>query len=190
VNASQLQGASIEAGQELFRVLDSSRVWIEGRVSEFDLHLLGKEPSAVATFAALPGTRVEVGGAGSARPLQLLPLFDSVSRTAVLRCEVPNPDGAIKAGMLAELELATEKVEAKVAIPQEAIVVDQSLPIAYVMLEGELFQKRELELGVKDGNLVEVRRGIAPGEWVATRGAYVVKLAALSPASFGAGHQH
>jgi hypothetical protein len=35
-----------------------------------------------------------------------------------------------------------------------------------------------------------VVQGIDPGERVATRGAYVVKLAALSPASFGAGHAH
>jgi cobalt-zinc-cadmium efflux system membrane fusion protein len=59
-----------------------------------------------------------------------------------------------------------------------------------VMLEGELFQKRDLELGVKDGAWVEVLRGVEAGERVATRGAYIVKLAALSPASFGAGHAH
>ncbi len=187
VAAPQVQGASIEPGEELFRILDTSRVWIEGRVSEFDLHLIGSDPTAVATFEALPGQRVELGGS---QPLQLLPLLDSVSRTAVLRCEVPNADGAIRAGMLAELELATEKVDAQVAIPTEAIVIDQSLPTAYVMLEGELFQKRELELGVRDGALVQVLRGISAGERVATRGAYVVKLAALSPASFGPGHQH
>jgi len=92
--------------------------------------------------------------------------------------------------MLAELEIATGSVEAAVAIPTEAVVMDQGLATAYVMLEGELFQKRELGLGVKDGGMVEVLRGLEPGERVATRGAYIVKLAALSPASFGAGHAH
>jgi membrane fusion protein, heavy metal efflux system len=187
VAAAHLQGASIEPGEELFRILDTSRVWIEGRISEFDLHLLGNDLTAVATFEALPGHRVDVGGS---RPLQLLPLLDPASRTAVLRCEVPNANGTIHAGMLSELELATERVEAEVVIPAEAIVIDQSLPTAYVMLRGELFQKRELELGVSDGALVQVLRGISAGERVATRGAYVVKLAALSPASFGPGHQH
>jgi RND family efflux transporter MFP subunit len=190
VAAPQLQGASVEPGQELFRILDTSRVWIEGRVSEFDLHLLGHDPSAVATFDALPGKRLEIGGAANSGALQLLPTLDSSSRTAVLRCEVPNPDGALRSGMLAELEIATEEVDAEVVVPAEAIVVDQSLPTAYVMLEGELFQKRDLELGMRDGDRVQVLRGIAAGERVATRGSYVVKLAALSPASFGPGHQH
>jgi cobalt-zinc-cadmium efflux system membrane fusion protein len=58
------------------------------------------------------------------------------------------------------------------------------------MLAGELFQRRELELGVRDGERFEVLQGIAPGERVATRGVWVVKLAALSPTSFGAGHAH
>ena len=89
-----------------------------------------------------------------------------------------------------ELVLGTAKSTSATAVPLEAIVMDQGNPTAYVMLEGEIFQKRELELGVRDGGFVEVRRGITAGEYVATRGAYVVKLAALSPASFGAGHQH
>lgn len=190
VAAPRLQGAAIEPGDELFRILDTSRVWIEGHVSEFDLHVLEDEPSAIATFAALPGRRIEVGGGGGSSALQLLPLLDADSRTAVLRCEVPNPDGRLMAGMLAQLEIATERVEAEVVVPLEAIVIDQGQPTAFVMLEGELFQKRELELGVKDGDAVQVLRGIEAGEHVATRGAYVVKLAALSPASFGPGHQH
>jgi RND family efflux transporter MFP subunit len=190
VAAAQLHGASVEPGQELFRILDTSSVWIEARVSEFDLHLVNDAPSAAATFAALPGVRLDVGGADPARALRLLPLLDASSRTARIRCSVPNEAGALKDGMLAELEIATERVDAEVVIPLEAIVAEQSLPTAYVMLEGELFQKRDLELGVKDGAYVEVLRGIEPGEYVATRGAYVVKLAALTPTSFGAGHQH
>jgi multidrug efflux pump subunit AcrA (membrane-fusion protein) len=92
--------------------------------------------------------------------------------------------------MLADLEIAIAEVDAAVAIPAEAVVMDQGAATAYVMLDGELYQKRDLELGIKDGDFVEVRRGLAAGEHVAARGAYVVKLAALSPTSFGPGHQH
>ncbi len=190
VAAASLQGESVEPGEAIFRVLDTSRVWIEGRISEFDLHLLGEPLEAIATFPALPTRRVELGGPNGTGTLSLLPILDDESRTAVLRCEIANSDGALRAGMLAELEVAVAKVHATVAIPTEAIVMDQGIPTAYVMLEGELFQKRELELGVKDGQHVEVLRGVAAGERVVTRGAYLVKLAGLSPQSFGAGHQH
>jgi multidrug efflux pump subunit AcrA (membrane-fusion protein) len=92
--------------------------------------------------------------------------------------------------MLAEMAIATVEHAAPVTIPTEALVIDQGMPTVYVMLEGELLQKRDLELGVKDGNAVEILRGLKPGERVATRGAHLVKLAALSPAAFGPGHAH
>jgi RND family efflux transporter MFP subunit len=182
-------GSAIEPGDTVFRILDSSRVWVEGRVSEFDVGLIDEAPRAVGQFAAFPARRFELHGprGGGAYVGQEV---DPSSRTLLVRYELDNTDGAVRPGMLAELHLAIGEHEAPVVIPADGVVMDQGLPTAYVMLEGELFQKRELELGVKDGAWVEVLRGIEPGERVATRGAYIVKLAALSPASFGAGHAH
>jgi RND family efflux transporter MFP subunit len=182
-------GASVEPGAPLLRILDGSRVWIEGRVSEFDLAQVGSAPTAVARFAALPSRSFELRGASAGKPY-LGQEVDPASRTLLVRYELDNADGAVRPGMLAELLIATGEREAAVAIPAEAVLMDQGIPTAYVMLEGELFQKRDLELGLRDGEWVEVKRGIERGEHVATRGAYIVKLAALSPASFGPGHAH
>ncbi|MFN0008807.1 MAG: efflux RND transporter periplasmic adaptor subunit [Planctomycetota bacterium] len=182
-------GASVEAGNTVFRILDSSRIWVEGRVFEFDVGRIGDASSAVAQFAALGTRRFDLRGPGGAGAY-VGPEVDPASRTLLVRFEIENADGAIRPGMLAELAISTGEHEAPVAIPVEGVVMDQGLATAYVMLEGELFQKRDLELGVKDGGWVEVLRGIEPGERVATRGAHIVKLAALSPASFGAGHAH
>jgi RND family efflux transporter MFP subunit len=189
VEVRRAQGESVGPDEAIFRILDASQVWVAGRVLEFDLSHIREAAGAVARFAALPGRRFELSGASGGRPY-VGQEVDASSRTLLVRYELQNADGAVRPGMLAELEIATSQVEAAVAIPMQAVVVDQGLPTAYVMLEGELFQKRELELGVKDGDWVEVRRGLEPGERVATRGAYIVKLAALSPASFGAGHAH
>lgn len=183
--SSGLVGASHEAGQPVFRILDSSRLWLEGRVPEAEASLLPASAGAFATFTALGERRVTLAGA----PF-IGPEVDPLARTLLVRYELPNADGALRPGMLAELQLAIGERQAAVAIPVEAVVPDQGFATAYVMLEGELFQRRELELGIKDGAWVEVLRGIEPGERVATRGAYIVKLAALSPTSFGAGHAH
>jgi multidrug efflux pump subunit AcrA (membrane-fusion protein) len=182
-------GASIEPGDTVFRILDSSRIWVEGRVSEFDVALIGEASHAVGHFAAIPARQFELQGPGGGRPY-IGAEVDASSRTLLIRYEIVNPDGAVRPGMLAEIHISTGEHEAPVVIPADGVVMDQGLATAYVMLEGELFQKRELELGVKDGAWVEVLRGIEPGERVATRGAYVVKLAALSPTAFGAGHAH
>ena len=59
-----------------------------------------------------------------------------------------------------------------------------------MLVDGESFQRRDLEVGVRDNGFVEVKGGVAEGERVVTKGAYVIKLASLSPASFGEGHGH
>ena len=182
-------GLGVEAGESVFRILDTSRIWVEGRVSEFDVTLIGEAPGAVAEFAAFPTRRYELRGARAVQPY-IGQEVDPSSRTLLVRYELENADGAVRPGMLAELHISTGEREAPVAIPVEAVIMDQGLPTAYVMLEGELFQRRDLELGAEDGTWVEVLRGVQSGERVATRGAYIVKLAALSPASFGAGHAH
>lgn len=185
VAAPHVQGESVPADAELFRVIDTSRVWIEGRVSEFDLHRLRPAARASATLLALPGRRLELEG-----PAYIGPQVDPESRTVLVRLELDNAGETLKHGMLAELELETASVAAAVAIPFEAVVMDQGMPTAFVMLSGETFQRRELELGVRDGDQVQVLQGLAPGERVATRGAYIVRLAALAPVSFGHGHAH
>jgi multidrug efflux pump subunit AcrA (membrane-fusion protein) len=188
VEVRRVPGESVAPDQVVFRILDSSRLWIEGRVLEFDLEPVTTAATAVATFGALPGRRFELAAAGNGAPY-VGKEVDPLSRTVLVRYELDNP-GDVRVGMLADLELATGGVDAAVSVPFEAVVMDQGMPTAYVMLGGELFQKRDLELGVRDGAWVEVLRGIEPGERAATRGAYLVKLAALSPASFGPGHAH
>ncbi len=185
VQVHHVEGEAVAANEALFRILDSSRIWIEGRVSEFDLASVGTSPKAAVRFAALPDKRFDLS-----RNSYISQEVDANSRSLLLRFEMQNPENTVRPGMLAELEIATEEVDAPVAIPAAAIVMDQGMPTAYVMLEGELFQKRDLELGIKDGDWIEVRRGLSANERVATRGGYIVKLAALSPASFGAGHAH
>ena len=181
-------GEVVREGTELFRLRDTSRVWIEGRVSEYDLHRVGRESTAVATLVALPGRRLEIGPATGG--MRLLPSMDSESHTAIVRAQVDNADGSLLPGMLGELEIATGRVEAAIAIPSESIVMEQGRATAYVMLGGETFQRRDLVLGVKDGPWVEVREGLAPGDRVVTHGAYLVRLAALAPAAIGHGHHH
>ena len=54
----------------------------------------------------------------------------------------------------------------------------------------ERFERRLVRTGLRDGELVGIADGLAPGERVVTRGAYLVHLAAGAPAEAGHGHTH
>lgn len=190
ISEGRVLGESLEAGAALFRIVDGSRLWIEARVSEFDLPQLDGADAAIASFPGLPGVRLAVQGIAGGSPFLLGPEIETGSRTLVLRAALPGPVGSVRPGMLADFEIAVRTVDAAVAIPVEAVVMDQGLPTVYVMLGGEEFQRRDIELGLRDGDVIEVRSGLEPGERVATRGAATIRIASLSPSSFGAGHAH
>lgn len=185
-----IEGEHVNAHQEVFRIVNTDQVWVEGRISEFDLAKLTGGVGAYMTLPSLPDRRIEILGSAGGKLVAAGQVVDSVSRTVAIRYELPNPDGLLRIGMLVDIFLETNRAVEAVAIPEEALVMEHGRPTAYALVHGELFQKRELELGVRDGGFVEVKKGLTAGERVATKGAFAIKLAALSPASFGAGHAH
>lgn len=178
-------GESVPAGAELLRLIAPGRFRVEGRLPEGALGRVRLDAPAVLTLEAWPERRWSLDGRGAGR---LAPELDATTRTAGVRYELVDP--ALRAGLRGELGLLLEEVEAAVAVPREALVPENGIASVYVMLAGELFQRREVELGVEGDGWVEVRDGLASGERVATRGAWLVKLAAAAPASFGHGHAH
>jgi membrane fusion protein, heavy metal efflux system len=93
-------------------------------------------------------------------------------------------------GSFAEVYLKTVPIYNALIIPVSALVEEQGIFYAYVQMEGESFQKRELKIGANDGEKVQVLSGVAEGERVVTRGAYQIKLSQASGALPAHGHEH
>ncbi|UCE61989.1 MAG: hypothetical protein JSU63_09715, partial [Phycisphaerales bacterium] len=79
-------------------------------------------------------------------------------------------EGLFRAGMFANVYLETRTATNVVAVPEKAIVKDNGRPTAYVLVDGENFQRRELEVGARDNGFVEVKGGVTEGERVVTKG--------------------
>ena len=189
VAAANVDGEQLDQHDEIFRIVDLDRAWVTSRVSEFDLARIPSTPNAVVVPNAYPDKRIDVLASGG-HLVYFGSVIDPASRTIPLTFEIPNSDGTLRVGMLADVLVETKRTEKAVAIPEQSIVMDNSNPVAFVLLTGELFQKRELTLGIRDAGFVEVRSGLIVGEKVVSRGAYAVKLSALSGSSFGPGHVH
>jgi membrane fusion protein, heavy metal efflux system len=62
--------------------------------------------------------------------------------------------------------------------------------IAFVQVAGETFETRDLTLGIRDGEFVQVLSEVAEGERVVTKGAYAIRLASVSATIPAHGHAH
>lgn len=188
--ARATEGEYAEANQALFTVIDLNGVWIEAQVSEFDLERVTKAPAADFILAAYPGRRFTIASRNGGGLVDIGSVVDTSSRTVPVHYEVENPERLLKIGMFLDVALETARADDTVAIPESAIVDEDGRPIAYVELDGEAFQKRDLELGLRDGGLVQVKQGLSEGERVVTKGAYAIRLASVSAVIPAHGHSH
>jgi RND family efflux transporter MFP subunit len=78
--------------------------------------------------------------------------------------------------------LKAKKADKLFFIPNSALIESENVYWVYVQLAGETYIKREVELGVTDGNYWTVTKGLNEGDYVVTRGAFSVKQASMSDA--------
>ncbi len=188
---AQVQGAPgkfVNEGDALFHIINLDKLWLEARIAEADIGRLQQPNGAWFTVEGfkenfstfdLNGRLVSLGG-----------IIDPVNRTTPLIFEIDNPDQRLRAGMFTNVRVFTGEASSGVSVPATAIYDDGGQEVVYVMLGGESFQRRVVQLGIRDAGQVLVTSGVQPGEWVVSRGAYLVRLASASPAEAGHGHAH
>jgi len=117
---------------------------------------------------------------------------------------VDNADGALRQGQFVDLTVILAANESVVVVPVSAIVKEG--PLQYVFVtegtgENEIFMKRDVETGVRDDRLVEIKQGLVPGDVIVVSGAFSISQlrgfvsAAPEPAASekstdGHGHAH
>jgi multidrug efflux pump subunit AcrA (membrane-fusion protein) len=75
-------------------------------------------------------------------------------------------------------------------VPESALLEDYGSYSVIVELSGESFERRPVILGRRNGEQVEIKRGLDEGEIVVTKGAYQVKMASMSGQTPAHGHAH
>ncbi|MBP6629751.1 MAG: efflux RND transporter periplasmic adaptor subunit [Kofleriaceae bacterium] len=181
-------GETVEEGRPLLGVIDLDRVWLVAQVFEPDLPKAEGARAAWFTVEGYPDPFV--ADERNSRLVTVGRVIDPRTRTAPVIFELDNRDGRLRIGNFAKVLLATEAPRRVLAVPEAAIVDDAGQAVAYVMVEGEAFERRPLRLGVRAHGWAEVREGVVEGERVVTTGAYEVRLAAASGAVPAHGHAH
>ena len=189
VEASVTSGELINNSRKLFHVVNLDTLWIEANVSEYDLGRVRQAPGASYRLAAYPDQIMPIL-AGGGRLIDIGAVVDPDTRTVPIRYEVPNKDGLLRVGMYADLLVETNRRQTALAVPKDAVVDEGGEVVVYLQRGGETFERRRVEVGIRDANQVEIRSGLAAGDRVATKGAYTIRLSTLSSAIPAHGHAH
>ena len=115
---------------------------------------------------------------------------DPRSRTVKVIYEMGNRSRHLAVGQAVSMRLFHSTATEAPAIPESALVDDGGRPIVFVQTGGESFERRPVTLGERQSGRVQVTAGVAPGERVVTRGAYLIRLASMSTQAPAHGHAH
>lgn len=109
----------------------------------------------------------------------MLPIYVQINE------EVEQPDGGY-----AEVQVGMGEARKGLLVPANALLEDYGAYSVIVQLGGETFERREVTLGMRNGQWVEILGGLSANEWVVTEGAFQVKMTSMSGQTPSHGHAH
>jgi RND family efflux transporter MFP subunit len=101
------------------------------------------------------------------RVARIAPNVSATSRTLTVEAEIENGSNALKPGQFATVRLLQERAAPAVLIPGRAIVTEAGVSRVFVIKNGHA-EQRLVQTGQTEGDLIEVKQGVAADEQVAT----------------------
>jgi membrane fusion protein, copper/silver efflux system len=164
-----VNGQQAKAGDELYRIVDLSNVWVIADVAEGDLADIKLGSRATVTFKAYRNQPVD------GVVTFIYPEIKTETRTARVRIEVPNPDEQLKPDMYADVVFRAGGEQSPVTtVPTSAIIDNGSRQIVLVAKGDGRFEPRPVKLGRRDDGHVEIVEGLKPGEEIVTTATFLI----------------
>jgi membrane fusion protein, copper/silver efflux system len=162
-----VEGMMSVAGETLFRIADTSTVWVIAEVPESALMDIATGAEVRVSFQGLAGAPM-VG-----RIDTIYPELDIMTRTGKLRIELPNPDGRLRANMFAYVEIMLGQTPV-VQVPEGAVIDTGDRQVVILDLGDGRFQPTPVTLGGRGGGMVEIITGVAAGDRVVSSATFLI----------------
>lgn len=164
-----VEGQSIDAGMQLYKLVDYSDIWVEGAIYQQDVPFVDKGQDADITLDYFPGEQYR--GTVSF----IAPEMDGASRTLMIRVEMANtPDLKIKPGMNATMTLHAVTGTSVVTVPEQAVIHSGLRTIVIIAHGNGYFSPREVTTGQSAGGYTEVTKGVSEGDEIVVSSQFLI----------------
>ncbi len=161
------QGQYVNTGEVLFNIADLSRVWVEIEVyeNEFPNIRIGQRVEILSQ--SYPG-KPFVGQVS-----YIYPFLDPKTRTVKARVEMPNPGLRLKPDMFVNTIIKVP-LGAAIVVPVTAVMDSGKRQVVWVEGSPGMFEPRDVQVGQRSDDRVQILSGIKPGDKVAVSGSYLI----------------
>jgi Cu(I)/Ag(I) efflux system membrane fusion protein len=174
-----LQGMRFMPGEALYQVTDLSTVWVVADVFEQDIGLIKAGAKAKVTINAYPNQVFE------GRITYVYPTMKAETRTVAVRIELANPGQLLKPAMFAQVELPVGGKAPVLTVPDSAVIDSGTRKIVLVQVQEGRFEPREVELGARGEDHVQVLKGVREGEQVVVAANFLIDAESNLKAAVG-----
>jgi cobalt-zinc-cadmium efflux system membrane fusion protein len=160
-------GEVVRDDKPIFAVADLSTVWIDFSVFPQDFERVKL------------GQTVRITYASNVKPITgkisyIAPIGSENTQSLLARAVAANSDGLLRPGLFVMGDLETDEIEVPVAVRPDAIQTLNEKTAIFVV-EGKVFEAREVKLGARDDNLVQVLSGLNPGDRYVSANSFLLK---------------
>ncbi len=157
-------GEFVNVGQDLVTLVRLDPIEVDFSVPESTLAQLRNGQNVSITVDAFPNDHF--GGVVTA----IDPVIDPSSRSAKLRAQIANPDGRLRPGQFAQLQLDTGGNRADaLLVPEQALMQDGDQRFVWTVVDGKA-KKAVIKTGVRVPGAFQVTEGLKSGDVVITAG--------------------
>jgi Cu(I)/Ag(I) efflux system membrane fusion protein/cobalt-zinc-cadmium efflux system membrane fusion protein len=163
-----LEGMSVKAGMNLYKIVDLSKIWADAEIYEHQVPWLKVGQRAVVEVPTDPGRRI-VG-----RVRYVYPFFSEKTRTMKVSIELPNPGNRLRADMYVNITFDVPSARKVLVVPEEAVIHSGTRKVLVLDRGNGTFQVREVKLGVNGSGLWEVKDGVEDGDRVVVSAQFLI----------------
>ena len=155
-----------KAGEVFYVIADIGRVWVYADVYENEAQYLRPGITVKVLHSQLNKTY-------DAKVIDVLPLFDPVSKTLKVRLDIENPDYNLRPDMFVDVEIPIT-IPDSMHVSADSVIDSGTQTIVYVDIGNNTFEPRSVETGWRLGRQVQITGGLKPGDKVVVSGNFLI----------------
>ena len=160
------------ASDPVFVIGDLSTVWLTAFVRETEASGVAVGQEIGFSLLALPDSAFKT------RINYVAAAIDPSTRRLLVRATIDNKDGLFKPEMFANVTIYSGGDRPGVGVPKQALIYEGDRVRLWVAHDDKSIELRQIQTGLTNGDLVEVRSNLKPGEKIVTKGSLFIDRAA------------
>ena len=156
-------GDFVKNGTPLFVIIQPNPIKLRFTVPEKDVGRLKMHQEVILKVDGFPGSEFK------GKVNIVFPNVEEKTRTLLVEALVPNNNGILKPGLFAKVTLYTAGERNTIVVPVTALLYEAE-KVKVFTVEGDRAKEREVKLGSKYGETMEIVEGVKEGEKVVAFG--------------------